>query len=325
MTRIEIQDRSEPVPQGYGPRSETESSHDAFYEQLIARNRGIVSDDEQRRLRHATVLIAGCGSIGGAVVEPLVRLGMEHLVLAEPDVYELHNLNRQQAYLADVGRNKAVVLADRVHAINPFADVSVEERGVVADNVAALVARAALVIDGIDVTVKAPLACKCALHAEARHQGVPVISGYDIAGVQLVLVYDYRRAGTAVLGGRVAADEAAALEPLEFLARVVPLTALPCEIFPELERRLRGGSDGFPQVIYSAQLFGVIAPRLSLDLLAGRPVRRRIVVDVHDLPRPLTARCRVQIARLAALFRIRRRARAYRARSGAHVPEGVSQ
>jgi len=30
------------------------------------------------------LLVAGCGLIGGAAVEPLVRLGAERLVLAEP-------------------------------------------------------------------------------------------------------------------------------------------------------------------------------------------------------------------------------------------------
>jgi tRNA A37 threonylcarbamoyladenosine dehydratase len=57
-----------------------------FYASFTARNRGLVSDDEQQMLRRAVILVAGCGSIGGAVVEPLVRLGAECLVLAEPDV-----------------------------------------------------------------------------------------------------------------------------------------------------------------------------------------------------------------------------------------------
>src|SRR5260370_25091703 len=39
---------------------------------------------EQQMLRRAGILVAGCGSIGGAVVEPLVRMGAERLVLGEP-------------------------------------------------------------------------------------------------------------------------------------------------------------------------------------------------------------------------------------------------
>jgi ThiF family len=54
--------------------------NEVFYDQFTARNRGLVEAAEQQRLRHTRFLVAGCGSIGGAVVEPLVRLGAEHLV-----------------------------------------------------------------------------------------------------------------------------------------------------------------------------------------------------------------------------------------------------
>jgi hypothetical protein len=57
------------------------AGREEFYAAFTARNRGLVSDDEQRQLRGAVILVAGCGSIGGAVVEPLVRLGAERLVL----------------------------------------------------------------------------------------------------------------------------------------------------------------------------------------------------------------------------------------------------
>src|SRR5437762_2127940 len=87
----------EPLPQTVGDENRFRLSngqeialppHDQFYAQLIARNRGLITEAEQERLRQSTLLIAGCGSIGGAVIEPLVRMGAEHLVLAEPDGYD---------------------------------------------------------------------------------------------------------------------------------------------------------------------------------------------------------------------------------------------
>lgn len=285
---------------------------DDFYRQLTSRNAGLIGGEEQQRLRHSTILVAGCGSIGGAVVEPLVRLGAEHLVLAEPDGYEVHNLNRQQARLSDVGRNKAQVLAERAREINPHIDIRVDERGVMADNTAGLVAGSSLIIDGVDVTNSHALACKYALHVEAQRQGVAVICGYDIAGTQLVLVYDYRDRSLPVLRGRLADRPVKDLEPLRFLARVVPLRAVPVEMFGELRRQLRGERTAFPQLVYSAQLFGVLACRVALDLLAGRPVRHLIVVDVHTLPRPLRQRWRFTLARLAELVRMSRIALTYR-------------
>jgi hypothetical protein len=37
------------------------------------------SREDQDRVRKATFLVAGCGSVGGAVIEPLIRFGAEHL------------------------------------------------------------------------------------------------------------------------------------------------------------------------------------------------------------------------------------------------------
>jgi tRNA A37 threonylcarbamoyladenosine dehydratase len=57
---------------------------DTFYQSFTERNRGLISEQAQQALRQATVLIAGCGSTGGAAVQPLARLGIERFLLAEP-------------------------------------------------------------------------------------------------------------------------------------------------------------------------------------------------------------------------------------------------
>ncbi|MBC3840829.1 hypothetical protein GXW82_12685 [Streptacidiphilus sp. 4-A2] len=100
---------------------------------MTRRNLGIISRHQQQALRRATVLVAGCGSIGGAAVQPLARLGVQRFLLAEPGSYELNNLNRQQAGVQDIGRNKAEVAADHVLEINPEAEVRVFADGVTAD------------------------------------------------------------------------------------------------------------------------------------------------------------------------------------------------
>src|SRR5207237_9468974 len=84
-------------------------AHDEDYAEMTIRNRGLVPDVEQGQLRRAWILVAGCGSVGGAAIEPLVRMGAEHLMLAEPDGYDVHNMNRQAVRIQDIGRNKAEV------------------------------------------------------------------------------------------------------------------------------------------------------------------------------------------------------------------------
>jgi hypothetical protein len=290
--------------------------HDEFYRELTTRNTPLVTPEEQERLRTATILIAGCGSIGGAAIEPLIRLGCENLILAEPDGYDIANMNRQSARLQDVGRNKAVAHAERMREVNPYAAVEVHEHGITEENVDDVTSRADVILDGIDVTTKAPLRHKVNLHIRARAKGKIVVSGYDIAGLQMLIVYDYRDSGTALMHGKVAEEDIEKLEPFEFLARIIPFTAIPIEIIPELERQVRGEGSGFPQLVYTANLFGVLAVRAVMDILAGRPVRKRIVVDANAALRPRSQRPGIEARRLRSLLRLNKQAKALRKGAG---------
>ena len=290
--------------------------HDDFYGQITVRNRGLIHADDQRRLRTANILIAGCGSVGGAAVEPLVRMGAESLTLAEPDGYDLHNINRQSVRLQDIGRNKAEVFQEHIGDINPYATIVVEPHGITPENVERVVQQAAVILDAVDVTTKPPLRAKFLLHQAARKYRKPVIAGYDIAGLQMLLVYDYRDDGVEILNGKVKPEDVEKIEPFEFLARTIPFTAIPIEIIPELERQVRGEGGGFPQLVYTANLFGVLAVRAVMDIVADRPVRKRVIVDANAVLRPRSQRPGIEARRLRSLLRLNKQAKALRKGSG---------
>jgi tRNA threonylcarbamoyladenosine dehydratase len=278
--------------------------HEEFYAAMITRNRGLVPEEEQQALRKATILVAGCGSVGGAVIEPLVRFGAEHLILAEPDGYDLHNLNRQSARIQDIGRNKAETFQERMHDINPYAEIEVAPHGITDENARPLVSRAGLIVDAVDVTTRPPLRAKYLLHKMAKEYRVPIVAGYDVAGLQLMIVYDYRKSSTKIFHGRVREEDIDTVEPMVFLRRVVPLAAIPFEMIGELGRQIRGERSGFPQIVYTADLFGVLVLPAMLSLLANRPVRTRVIVDVPTLVRPLPTRLRVATERLYRLYKL---------------------
>ena len=290
--------------------------HDEFYAELTTRNTPLITPVEQERLRTATILIAGCGSIGGAAIEPLVRLGCEHLILAEPDGYDIANMNRQSVRLQDVGRNKAAVFVERMAEINPYATLELHDHGITAENVEDVVSRADVILDGVDVTTKPPLRHKVHLHRHARDKRKIVVSGYDIAGVQMLLVYDYSDPKTELMDGKVKLEEVEKLEPFEFLARVIPFTVIPIEIIPELERQVRGEGGGFPQLVYTANLFGVLAVRATIDILAGRPVRKRVVIDADAALRPKSQKPGNEYRRYRSLLRLNKQAKALRKGTG---------
>lgn len=263
----------------------------SFYEQLTMRNRGFIPEAAQQRLRGATILVAGCGSTGGAAVEPLVRLGAEHLLLAEPGEYELNNLNRQNAFVEEIGENKAVVCARRVHGINPGARTEVFDRGITSANVRELVWRATVVIDGVDVTERSGWDAKYRLHEAAAALGVPVVTGWDMAGTQYVRFYGYRP-GDRPFDGRIARIDVEEATTWDLMKRSIPMRFVPIEMLEQARRQVaaqrlaahsrgpRSEDEGMPQLVHASLLFGAVAARIILNLMQDRPVRCHTVVNV---------------------------------------------
>jgi hypothetical protein len=257
---------------------------DEYYQALTERNRGLIPDETQRALRAATVLVAGCGSTGGAVIEPLARLGVGRFVLAEPGEYELNNLNRQSATYADIGRNKADVAAERVRAINPHAVTVVETDGVQLDTVSVLLDGVDVVVDGVDVTTAKGWSAKYALHAEAARRGCPVVSGYDMSGTQYVRYYDYRT-GSVPLAGQVTEADVASETLWDLLLRVVPREIVPADLVADIRAHREEPEYSVPQLVYTSDLFGVLASRYVVEILTGNRVREEVTVDIHQLVR----------------------------------------
>jgi hypothetical protein len=294
----------EPERRSLRRRSQEPPPETARYREMTRRNQPSLSRDEQNALRAVRILVAGCGSIGGAPVVPLVRLGVERFVLCEPGDYELNNLNRQAADSSDIGRNKAEVQADHARAINPEVEVLVEPDGVTADNVDWLVGTTDVVIDGVDVTEPAGIVAKRALHAEAWRQRRLVISGLDLGGTQVVYAFDYRDGRTKPLNGRLdgAPDD---LGALDFLTRLVSPLDVPRELLSYSAAMIRGEAGSPPQLAPTADQFGVLAAWMVLDFAAGRPVRKRVKVAIPDLVMPRRRRVSNEAARLVELARVK--------------------
>ena len=102
------------------------------------------------RLKAATVGIAGLGGLGSTVAIALARTGVGRLVLADFDVVEPSNLNRQQYFISQIGRAKAEALADNLAQINPC--VRVERHTVRLDsgNVAEVFRKAEVLVEAFD-------------------------------------------------------------------------------------------------------------------------------------------------------------------------------
>lgn len=264
------------------PRQARELDKDAFYACLTQRNRGLISPRQQARIATTRLLVAGCGSIGGATVQPLGRMGYQHFVLADVGTYELNNLNRQNATVDDLGRNKAEVGARTLRGINPHVDARVVTDGVTAANARELVEGADVVVDGVDVTTGSGLAAKVRLHEEACRQRKPLVTGWDMAGMLAAQAFDYRLVRRIFDGQLVPGDEER-LSTWEVIFRIAPRTHIPGEMFRELRRGLSSPDYSVPQLAEAATQFGSLAVHMVNVLVAGRKLPRTVAVDVHHL------------------------------------------
>lgn len=125
--------------------------HSFLYDEAFSRNIGWVTREEQARLRHKRVAIAGLGGVGGLHLLTLCRLGISKFHLADFDTFDLANFNRQAgAAISTLGQNKLDVMIRQARDINPELDVTGFEKGVTDDNLEAFLEGVDLYIDGLD-------------------------------------------------------------------------------------------------------------------------------------------------------------------------------
>jgi len=105
----------------------------------------------QRRLKNARVLVVGAGGLGSPALMYLAAAGIGTIGIADADVVEASNLQRQVVHgIGDVGRPKSESAAEALAAINPLVQVVRHDVRVDSSNALEIVAGYDLVVDGTD-------------------------------------------------------------------------------------------------------------------------------------------------------------------------------
>lgn len=137
------------------------------------RNRSSLSEEQQRRLAASSVLVLGCGGVGGYVIEYLARTGVGTIYAADGDAFEPSNLNRQLLSTeANLGTSKAGAALERVREINSGVRLVPLPFRITEENAAETVRKADAVADCLDDPA-AKLICARA----ASEAGVPFVHG----------------------------------------------------------------------------------------------------------------------------------------------------
>lgn len=102
------------------------------------------------RIKKATVGIAGLGGLGSAVAVALARIGVGRLILADFDVVEPSNLNRQQYFIDQLGMKKSEALVANLKRINPYVDYQAHCVRVDPENIGTLFGEVDVMVEAFD-------------------------------------------------------------------------------------------------------------------------------------------------------------------------------
>ncbi|MDQ5886241.1 MAG: ThiF family adenylyltransferase [Patescibacteria group bacterium] len=151
------------------------------------RNLGFLSTEEQERLHGSSVAIAGVGGDGGMLAIQLARMGVGSMRFADPDPFEIENINRQATCRdSTLGVNKAEAVAEYAQDINPELKIEVFKEGITSENAGLFVAGQDLLVDETEYTMQ-HLAVMLA--REARKEGIPNMTALNIAFAAVVTTY----------------------------------------------------------------------------------------------------------------------------------------
>lgn len=145
----------------------------------------------QARLRAARVVVIGAGGLGSPVMLYLAAAGVGRLDVVDDDHVSLSNLQRQVLFgTEDIGRPKVEAAADAVARLNPHVGFVARAERLTAENGAALVAGADLVLDGCD-----SFETRAAVNAACVAQGVPLLAAALSQWEGQISLYDPARGG----------------------------------------------------------------------------------------------------------------------------------
>lgn len=264
-----------------------------------ARNRHLITAEEQRKLYAATLAIFGL-SVGSNVVESLVISGIGgKFVLADPDTIEPTNLNRIDASFDEVGTSKIDHIAKKISATDPYIEqVHIRDR-VTSEDLPDIVnaTEPDILFDEVD-----DLSLKAALRLQAQRNKLPVIMATDTGDKPMVDVERHDIKATKPFNGKLSQESVLVLAEKsgdyvdiakEALAKLIGIRNVTPRL---LESYMEQGKSlaGMAQLGTTAKTGGDLAAIAARELLLGRRMASgRYIHDPKKIlglrsPTPLT-------------------------------------
>ena len=142
----------------------------------------------QQKLIDATVLIVGMGGLGCPAAMYLAAAGVGHLIIADDDLVELTNLQRQVAHSQSMlGEPKVVSAQQILLGLNPDLKITALQKRLEGSELSEAVGQADLIVDACD-----NFTTRFAINSACIEHGKPLVSGAAIRMEGQVAVFDSR-------------------------------------------------------------------------------------------------------------------------------------
>ncbi|MEE4253694.1 MAG: sulfur carrier protein ThiS adenylyltransferase ThiF [Desulfuromusa sp.] len=102
------------------------------------------------KIKHGCVGIAGAGGLGSLVAIALARVGVGKLNIADYDLVEPSNLNRQHYFIDQIGIPKVFALRDNLQRINPGTKINCYNQKVTPENITEIFGEVDILVEAFD-------------------------------------------------------------------------------------------------------------------------------------------------------------------------------
>jgi sulfur carrier protein ThiS adenylyltransferase len=123
--------------------------------------------------------IAGAGGLGSNCAVALARSGVGTLVIADYDVIEEANLNRQYYFTDQIGMNKTIALKENISRINPDTVVIIHQEKLDRGNITKKFSGCDIIVEALDSSSMKEMLIET---VQVEMPGIPVVVGSGMAG-----------------------------------------------------------------------------------------------------------------------------------------------
>jgi hypothetical protein len=145
-----------------------------FYSEMMARNWAFISPEEQEKIKNTKILLAGCG-LGSVIGLLATQTGFIKFVIADHDIMEISNLNRQAFDRRHLGQNKALALKQILEEKSEAVEVEAHPVKITPENAEEFVSKVDVVVNTVDFDE-----ANYVLTQVAVEQGKPVFSPINL-------------------------------------------------------------------------------------------------------------------------------------------------